>query len=144
MSYYGVNVAEELPAYDRYTTRLRSKEAQATSRALIIAAVFCVLRAAIVPWYIHFTYSPRELVTGPNDVDIVVSSVVCMVMFVLCALWSRFAPLVAALIALTAFLGLGVRDYMAYEDITQGILYKISTSIVLLRGFMNAIMSRTL
>jgi hypothetical protein len=144
MSYYGVNVAEELPAYGRYTTRLRSKEAQATSRALIIAAVFCVLRAAIVPWYIHFTYTPREMVTGVSDVDIVFSSIVCMAMFVLCALWSRFAPVVATLVALTAFIGLGVRDYMTYDDITQGILYKISTSIVLLRGFMNAIMSRTI
>jgi hypothetical protein len=144
MTQYGANLSHELPGYSQYVGRLRGREMKATSRALMAAAVCAIVRAAIVPWYMHFN-SPVRVRSSGLDVDIVLTSVVCMTLFVLCAMWARFAPIAAALFALGGFICLCARDYMTYPDLLdQGPIYKLILGVVLIRGFMSAVMSKTI
>ena len=79
------------------------------------------------------------------DVDIVLTSVFCMTLFVLCAMWARFAPIAATLVALGAFATLCARDYLTYPNLLdQGPIYKLILGVVLIRGLMNAVMSKTI
>jgi hypothetical protein len=144
MTQYGANLSHELPGYSQYVTRLRGREMKATSRALMAAAVSALVRAAVVPWYLRFNSTARGPTNG-LDVDIVLTSVVCMTLFVLCAMWARFAPVAAAMVALGAFVALGARDYMTYPNLLdQGPIYKLILGVVLIRGLMNAVMSKTI
>jgi hypothetical protein len=144
MTQYGANLSHELPGYSQYVGRLRGREMKATSRALLAAAVCAIVRAAIVPWYIHFNTPTRGRSTG-LDVDIVLTSVVCMTLFVLCAMWARFSPIAATLVALGAFVALGARDYMTYPNLLdQSPIFKLVTCVILLRSLMNAVMSKTI
>ena len=133
---------EQWPGYRAGTERLRGREASGASRLLLAAAAIGLARAAIVPW--TMTLNGRTL-NGPTDEEVVYTSLMLMCVFAICAMWARFSPMLAVVFATGLFVGLGVRDFMTYTNLFDaGIVSKILLTLVLLRGFMNAVMSKTI
>jgi hypothetical protein len=135
------NLAQEIPGYADSTVRLRDRQTHATSRVLMVAAAICLIRAAVVPWFLYY-YPSR---TALSDIEIVATSVLLMCAFVMCSLWSRIAPMLATLAAVLVFAGVCARDWMSVPDlIEQGLISKTLITIALVRGIMNAMISRML
>jgi hypothetical protein len=143
MRRFSHDLVAEIPGYGASTRRLRSAESLAVGRALMMAAVVCICRAAIVPWYMY--YSDPASRHEPTDLEIVTTSILMMVVFTMCSMWTRFAPMGAVLISLTCFGAVVLRDAFAYSDVwSQGRISKTLIGILLLRALMNAILGRTM
>lgn len=139
ISRYAYDLTKEIPGYADSTVRLRSRQTLATSRVLMVAATICLIRAALVPWILYY-YPSR---TGLSDIEVVTTSVLLMCAFVLTSLWSRLSPIPAALTAILFFIGVCARDVMSVPDLLeQGLISKTLITIALLRGLMNALISR--
>jgi len=133
---------EQWPGYKTGSHRLRSSEAAGAGRLMLAAAAVCLSRAAIVPWMMKLG---APVVGGPTDEEIVCTSLILMCVFAISGMWAKFSPMLAATFALGLFTGLCVRDFMTYKDLFDaGLLSKIILGLILLRSFMNAVVSKTL
>lgn len=133
---------EQWPGYKAGTHCLRGQEASGAGRLLIAAAALCLSRAAIVPWMMKTGVIST---TGPTDEEIVCTSLILMCVFALSGMWAKFSPLLATVFALGLFTGLCVRDFLTYKDLFDaGLISKIVLALLLLRGLMNAVVSKTL
>lgn len=134
---------DEIPGYGASTARLRNTQTAATSRALVAAAVICILRAAIVPWIMY--YSNPASRSSPTDLEIVTASILMMCVFTMAAMTARVAPLGVALVSLAVFAGVCTHDALNHPNVMeQGLISKTLIGIALARAVMNAIMSRTM
>lgn len=139
MRRYVRDLSVEIPGYGESTRRLRSAHSVATGRALLIAAAVCVIRAAIVPWYLY--YNPSK--TGFTDLEIVTTSVVLACVFAMGSMCSKFAAVGASMVCIACFAGMCMRDYLAYPNLLeQGLMSKTLLFILLARAFLSALMSR--
>lgn len=133
---------EQWPGYSTGSKRLRGSEATGAGRLLLAAAALCLSRAAIVPWLMKVS---APTTTGPTDEEIVCTSLILMAVFAISGMWARFSPLLATTFAVGLFTGLCVRDFMTYKDLFDaGLLSKIALALLLLRGLMNAVVSKTI
>ncbi len=140
MARYARDLSVEIPGYGESTRRLRSAHSVSAGRALLIAAAVCVIRAAVVPWYLY--YNPSK--TGLTDVEIVTTSVVLACVFAMGSLASKFAALAAVLLSIACFGAICSRDYMACPDLLeQGLISKTLVMVLLARALISAVMSRT-
>ncbi len=104
-----------------------------------MAACLCVIRAALVPWYMHF--NPGKY--GFTDLEIVTTSVVLACVFGIATLWAKFSPVGAITISTLFFAAVCYRDFTVCPNLLeQGLLSKTLLTVILLRGIMNAMMSR--
>ncbi len=141
---YARDLNEEIPGYANCTSRLRNEQTVTTRHMLLWAALTCLIRAALVPWVLYYNYDLRTL-QGPTDMDIVSISVLCLCIFLICQLWAKFSPILASMVAIAAFGTVTAYDVMTYENVIDwGITGKIVIWILLLRAFMNSILSRTM
>lgn len=143
MSRFARDLTSEIAGYDVCTRKLRSSETLATSRALMGAAVVCLLRAAIVPWFLRYTGGTGA--NAPTDVQIVLTSILMMCVFGMASLCARYTPVGAVGVSLTVFAAVCAHDIVQYTDIMQqGLISKVTLGLILLRAMMNAVMSRTM
>lgn len=143
MSRFARDLSSEIAGYDVCTRKLRSGETLATSHALMGAAVVCLLRAAIVPWALHYTGGTSP--GAPSDVEIVITSVLMMCVFGMASMCARVAPVAAVVISLMIFGAVCAHDVVQYANILQqGLISKVTLGLILLRALMNAVMSRTM
>jgi prepilin signal peptidase PulO-like enzyme (type II secretory pathway) len=139
MRQYARDITADIPGYGESTRRLRSEHSVAVGRALLIAAAVCVIRAAVVPWYLY--YYPSK--TGFTDLEIVTTSVLLACVFAMASLCSRVAAFGAVMISIACFGAICTRDYMSYPDLlAQGLFSKTLIFIMLTRGLLSALMSR--
>jgi hypothetical protein len=139
MRRYARDLSVEIPGYGESTRRLRSEHAVTAGRALLFASAVCIIRAAIVPWYLY--YNPSK--TGFTDLEIVTTSVILACVFAMASMASKFAALGAVLLSIACFGAICTRDYLAVPDLlAQGLISKTAIFILLTRGLLSALMSR--
>ncbi|HEY0007861.1 MAG TPA: hypothetical protein VGB55_03970, partial [Tepidisphaeraceae bacterium] len=138
---YPTGTLEEWPGRLKSESRLRVREALATRRLLWIAAAFFLVRITVLPWLIH--WSPPGTFPGPGEMEVIQDGLMCAGIFILAALLARHAPLFAVLISTAVFGGIIYQDLTRYSDwMAQGLIGKAIVGMLLLRAFMNALMSR--
>ena len=141
MGRYARDLSVEIPGYGESTRRLRSEHSISAGRALLFAAAVCVIRAAIVPWYLY--YNPSK--NGFTDLEIVTTSVILACVFAMASLACKFATLAAVMVSIACFGAICTRDYLACPDLLeQGLISKTLISVMLIRGLLSALMSRTM
>lgn len=142
MSYPVGRLSDELPGYQTIVKQLRHQEVLRISRGLLLCAGICLLRAAIVPWYLHFM---GRLGKGPSDLEIVATSLILAIVFVVASALSWISCRVAVLISLIGFAAICVRDYLSCPDIeAQGLIFKTILMILLLRCVFSALINRVI
>ncbi|GIW75367.1 MAG: hypothetical protein KatS3mg104_0430 [Phycisphaerae bacterium] len=135
-------LSDEVPGYQTVLKTLREHDAIRISQGLLFCAGFCLVRAAIVPWYLHFTGSMGK---GLSDLEIVATSLILSSLFVVASVLARFLPLIAVLISGIGFVAICVRDYLSYPDIlAQGLVFKTILMVLWLRHLFTALISRIL
>lgn len=133
-------LSDEIPGYQTVVKRLRDYQAVQISRGLLFCAGFCLVRAAVVPWYLHFTGS---LGKGLSDLEIVTTSLILGGLFVVTSVLTRFSSLTAVLISGIGFAIVCIRDYLSCPDMfAQGFISKTILLVMLLRCLFIAWMSR--
>lgn len=143
MRYQLGGLSDEVPGYQTVLKTLRDHDAIRISQGLLFCAGFCLVRAAIVPWYLHFTGSMGN---GLSDLEIVATSLILSGSFVVASVLARFSSLIiAVLISGIGFAAICVRDYLSYPDIwAQGLVFKTILMVLWLRHLFTALISRIL
>ena len=136
------HVEEKWPGHAEGMSRMRTSEAKIAARSLLCAAGICLVHVVIVAYTMK---NSGVIVDAPRHEDLIFGSVVLMCAFAICGMWAKFNAVLAATFALGLFIGLGVRDFLTYSTIFEaGIVSKSILFFVLMRGFMNAVMSKTI
>lgn len=140
MGYPIGRISDEVPGYQTVVKKLRDHDSLQISRGLLLCAGLCLIRAAVVPWYLHFKGSSGQ---GLSDLEIVSTSLILVSLFVAASVLARFTPLTAVLISMAGFAAVCVRDYLSCPDIlAQGLISKFLLSGMLLRSLFSALISR--
>lgn len=139
MHRYARDLSAEIPGFGESTRRLRTEHTVSVGRSLLFASAVCVIRAAVVPWYMY--YNPSR--TGFTDMEIVTTSVLLACVFAMASLCSRFAAVGAVMVSIACFGAICTRDYMSHPDLlAQGLISKTLVFIMLARGLLSSLMSR--
>ena len=143
-SYFGTPLGEKWPGADEGIARMKTHEATAASWWLKWAAIFCVLRAAAVPWYVRYFGDPLSK-TQPDNVSIVKSSLICLAIFAFASIAARYIPVFACFIAMIGFSAVCWTDFHQTKDLFEaGLLSKMLFFGIIVWATMNAIFAKTL
>lgn len=125
-------------------SRLRTREATSATRSLGWVGMAAVLRGVIAPWYVRYFGNPLSP-TQPTATQIVSSSVICIVIFLLATLASRYKPVTACTVAMLGFAGVCWVDFQQTPNLFEaGIVGKGVMLSLLVWSMMNAVFSRVL
>ena len=143
-SYYGAASAERWPGEMEGIGRMRTREASNASILLKWAAITCVLRMTIAPWYVKY-FGDRLSRTQPTNLQIVTSSAICLALFLFTMLMARYRPVGACTLALLGLAAVSWVDFHQTPDLFEaGLLSKLLLFGMIVWSMMNAVFSRVL
>lgn len=133
---------EEWPGQFQSETLLRLRETNSVRRMLLAAAAFSLMRVAILPYLMR--YAPPGTFGKMTIAEVVQDGLILFGTFAVAAIAASAMAMTALLMSTLVFGVITYFDYQTYSGwMDTGSTNKIVTSLLLLRAFMNAVLSKT-